>query len=136
MRAIVKEPGKRPEVRTIEPGYKAIQAVIGDWFERAMHGPGVEVYCDENGLAKKLALNVVRPNDRSPIVGTIVAVAADSDGDRDLTDRQVALWLATLSLIAVDPNDSWRSAALAELVPNIHVGDVAMFLRLRGAVFY
>lgn len=130
MKVIIKRPGQRPEVSEIASGYQSIKAIIGGWFERAMTGPDVFVYCDEDGLSKDLPMNLVRPSDGSAIVGTVVAVGVVGDDERSLTERETALWLATLSVIGVDDEEAWRESALEEFEPLIHVDDRQMYSRI------
>lgn len=135
MRVIVKHPDARPRVEDIELGYRSIKAIIGDWFECAMTGPGVHVYCDEDGLRKGLPMNLVRPSDGSPIVGTVVVVGIDHVGDeRGLSEGELALWLATLAVIGFDEADAWRAQAIADLGPFVHDADRAMYDRIAAKV--
>jgi hypothetical protein len=51
--------------------FAAIQAIVGGWLECvgfSLRGKRVDVYCDENGLSKRL------PQNRKGIVGTFVVI--------------------------------------------------------------
>lgn len=100
MQAIVKEPGKPPEVRDIAPTLDAYQGIVGGDIE-VVPGwtiiPGVSMYCNEEGKLDGLPLNFRTPYDH--IVGTVVVVGGPDDEGEDLplTDAQVAQLLPLLN---------------------------------------
>lgn len=88
IRVVVKEPGKRAEVRRIEPGLDSLQSIVGGYIEVAMRGhrffgvtDDLVVYCNEEGALKDLPLNFHRPTDGWPIVGVVLAMKVDESGE-------------------------------------------------------
>lgn len=140
MRVIVKHHDAKPLATDLDVRggkYEAIRAAIGgrDPGSCITH-IGVRVWCDDDALQREPfpPLNLVRPNDGAPIHGSVVVVGEDGPEMCDLTDRQIALWMATLALIGVDRAGTWRLDALDELVPLIHDVDAEMFDQLRVRV--
>lgn len=134
MRVIVKHPDQPPATADLD--MRAIENLLGS-VESCMSGPGVKAHCDGDGLGKGLALNLIRPSDGAPIVGPVVVFGYDGPNERGLTDREVALWMATLAVIGVDgPNGdaSWRPGAIASLERQVHDEDRAAYDRLARAV--
>ena len=66
---VVKEPGKTAEIRNIETKdvLKTCQQLVGGYVEQVGIGPGVNILCNEDGLAMKLP-------DNCGFVGTLVFV--------------------------------------------------------------
>jgi len=134
VRAIVKRPNSAPVEQDIR--LEDLPKIVEGSPGRCISGPGVHVYCNDDGLGTGLPLNVVRPSDGSPIMGTIVAIGVDGPYERGLTERECALWLATLALIGVDPfvglddTKTWRVAAMRDLAPRIHDQDRKMYSKL------
>jgi hypothetical protein len=134
MRVIVKHPEQAPEEADLD--MRAIEKLLGS-VESCLSGPGVKAYCDGDGLGKELQLNLIRPSDGSPIVGPVVVFGHDGPNERGLTDREVALWMATLAVIGVDGPDgdgSWRPGAIASLAPLVHEEDREAYERLARLV--
>lgn len=101
MKVVLKKPNKPAEIVTI-PGRNnldQLRSLISEdpkklpWMDIAVrgnnmfdNGNGIICYCDDEGLLKKLELNFFRPTDLSPIVGNVVAVKTDEEGnDLDMT---------------------------------------------------
>ena len=56
---IVCEPGKKPEVRVIDNGLKAMQAIVGGYIELVRsYLPPYDIYCNEEGLIEDLPINL------------------------------------------------------------------------------
>ncbi len=131
MRVIVKHPDQPPAVADLD--MRAIEKLLGS-VESCMSGPGVKAHCDGDGLGKELRLNLIRPSDGAPIVGPVVVFGYDGPNERGLTEREVALWMATLAVTGVDKDESWRAAAIASLSPLVHDQDRAMYQQLARLV--
>lgn len=133
MRVIIKHPRQAPFSTTIGSDYKALASFCGDAPASCISHGSIRVWCDDEAMQRRPRpdLNLIRPTDGWPVLGTVVCTSTDGPDTASLDDRECALWLATLALIGVDPREQWRRAALAELVPHIHIGDAALFDRLR-----
>lgn len=84
--AKLNDPARKPFSISYEPPLPCV-AVVG---KRMFDNNDLIVYADDDGLAKKLPLNFYRPTDQSSVVGTVVAVKADADGNYlDMTDAEV-----------------------------------------------
>lgn len=109
MRVVVKAPGGEPEVRVIsdKATLTALQGIVDGWIELAWTVPrffGAErlvVYCNEEGKLAELPFNICRPTDGEPVLGTIVAVKGDANGeDLDMTEAEADKVRVTLLLYA------------------------------------
>lgn len=109
MRMIVYRPGLGPSVEDVE-GFEGIRRVVGGYIERvvldadARGRNGISLWCDEDGIAKGLPVNVLAVGPTylgAPICG--VAVIArfervhvgtenEDEEERDLTDEDIARW--------------------------------------------
>lgn len=81
IRVVVKEPGKRAEVRMIDPGLSALQSLVGGYIE-AIHpwrDLRVHAYLNEDGKRLGLAPNFRFGDD--VVVGTVVFSKANASGD-------------------------------------------------------
>lgn len=143
MRVVRKDPGTAPVAVDIVTGprntgvLQALQTAIGGNPGSCITHDGVRVWCDDDALVKKPRppLNLVRPTDSAPIHGTVVVTGEDEHGGSiGLTDRQVALWMATLTLIGFYNNDSGRHATLAHLSQRIHPDDKQDFTELQRRI--
>lgn len=135
MRVIVKHPDAAPFTLDIGPTYDALRAALGATPGSCISHPGVRVWCDDEYMRKDPMppLNLIRPTDEHRIHGTVIVTGEDGPEMRDLDDRQVALWIATLSLISAP--GAWRSAELlADLASKVHDVDAAMYELLRASV--
>jgi hypothetical protein len=87
MRVVVKRPGFHPVVENVKPGLESMQSLVGGYIECAMRGHGffdgddLVIYCNEEGQRLNLADNVVRPTDCHLVVGAVVAVKVDKQGE-------------------------------------------------------
>lgn len=131
MRVILKHPGRAPEAVDLE--IRAIEKLLSS-VEGCMSGPGVKAHCDGDGLGKGLQLNLIRPSDGAPIVGPVVVFGYDGPNERGMTEREVALWMATLAVTGVDEDESWRATAITSLAPLVHDQDRAMYQQLARLV--
>lgn len=137
MRVILKHPAEAPCIYTMpDARYPTISFALGRVnVGSCITHAGIRVLCDDDALRKRPqpALNLVRPTDNAPVHGAVMVIGEEGDYC-SLLDRQVALWMATIALIAVDERRTWRAAALRQLVPLIHEEDVGMFTQLRMRV--
>lgn len=137
MRVITKQPDRAPSIHEIpDAEYRTLSFALGRVnVGSCITHAGVRVLCDDDALRKKPVppLNLIRPTDNAPVHGDVLVIGEDHDYC-SLHDRQVALWMATIALIAVDARATWRAAALRELVPRIHAEDIGMFTQLRMRV--
>lgn len=65
--------------------FREMQAIVGGWLECvpfSLQGKRVDVYCDEDGLSKKL------PKNRKGIVGTFVVLGRSRNKMIKLTQEQ------------------------------------------------
>jgi len=138
MRVIIKHPGAAPTIADIAGSYESLRAALGADPGSCITYPGVRVWCDDDALLKTPLpkLNLIRPSDAAPVHGIVAVLGEEGPDCCGLDDRQVALWMATLSLIGVDELATWRAAALDQLVPLVHDQDRAMFEQLRKLVAY
>jgi len=87
-RVVIKKPGFRPYIKEIDAGLDSLQALVEGYIEVAMRAPnffggGDELVCyvNEEGLLKEMPLNIYRPSDGHPLVGPLVAVKTDNQGE-------------------------------------------------------
>jgi hypothetical protein len=104
-RYILKNPGEAPAAGEIKLTLQQLQRFVGGYVENlpAAYKPGgatFDVYMNEEGLLKRLPLNLMIGV--TPIVGPVVILAHDSEGEvRSLTakeERQAMAWLAGISV--------------------------------------
>lgn len=81
MKVIYKKPLLPAEIRDIGTDYSDIKNLMDNVSLaiaiKAQHlwdSHDLIIYCDDDGLIKKLDLNFYRPTDHAPIVGNVVAV--------------------------------------------------------------
>lgn len=80
LKAIVKEPGKEPEMFIVTNELKALQKLVGGYIECAMVEEDMVVVCDEEGRIKGKPFNCWF--DGISFVGTIVVLGSkDEDFD-------------------------------------------------------
>jgi len=94
VKAVICKPGvDRPEVIELpdneEAAFKEMQKLVGGYLERIRAGK-YDIYCDEDGRAKRLPPN--RPVTGRLLVGTIVIVKFKAGSFAGLTDNE-ATWL-------------------------------------------
>ncbi len=104
IKVVVKKPNELAVITSIKSkkSLDDIRALVAEdpahppWIEIAIkaHGmfEGLDLvcYCDEEGLLKKLPLNFYRPTDQAPIVGNVVAVKTNQNGDDvDMSEAEV-----------------------------------------------
>jgi hypothetical protein len=114
-RAIFKMPGKPPELVDVEPELYALQNQIGGYIEsvvvdviegvEAVGNPlgDVVIYVDEDGRSKCLSPNIAMGD---IVVGPVLVIGdGGHELEIDLTDEQVAFWMAKLVELAIPPGD-------------------------------
>ena len=89
MTIVVKEVGKRPEVREIEGTLKEMQAIVDGNIEAIYLPDGLVMVCDEEGKIKDKTGNFRFGWDY--IVGDVFFVGAGEEDFVSLTDEQVEL---------------------------------------------
>ena len=88
VKASVKVPGKRFEVKMLEDDLGVYQSLVGGYIEAVGIGKGVLALCDEDGKFKGLQYNFPIWNG-DHIVGTAVLVGRDGEGNfASLTEEQ------------------------------------------------
>lgn len=102
IKVIVKEPGKKPEVKIIKDSLQTLQTIVGGYIEAVgIPIPDVDFFCDEEGKMK----NGVKPNFyvnedtpyRDLIFGTVVFVGGNENGgNQSLTSWQIKKILSWL----------------------------------------
>ena len=89
IQVVVKEPMKKPEIRTIENMLKAKQEIIGGYIEYFPFVNGYDIVLNEEGKLEHLPANLVFHGDMEIIVGTIIVSKANEEGeDVGLTDEE------------------------------------------------
>lgn len=90
-------PGCEPRVVTIGDGYENLQALVGGTLDAGLLAENLSVMFHDEGLLLGLPPNV-RTNTGTLLVGTLVVIRCDDDGDEiDTTDADLATtraWLA------------------------------------------
>lgn len=106
MRAVIKRAGYLPVEAILADSdtLRATQRAVGGYIEMAFclpsHDEGytVDVYCNEEGRLRGLPLNILNPRTGDVIVGDVIAVRGDPDGNTvDLTDLEVRAMLRVLT---------------------------------------
>lgn len=91
IRVLVKEPGKDAEVREVNDDLESLQQIVAGYIE-GFNLPDCDAqgYCNEEGLLLNLKPNIYRPAYKDAIVGPIVFVNYNDEGDAcSLTDEQI-----------------------------------------------
>lgn len=81
--AVVKYPYQKPQVVALEKGLKPLQEIVGGMIDAA-DLPGIEGvygYANDEGLLIGLEPNIYRPEYEDALVGPLVFVGANYDGD-------------------------------------------------------
>ena len=87
IQVVVKEPMKKPEIRTIENTLKAKQEIVGGYIEYFPFINGYDIVLNEEGKLEHLPANIVIHHDI--VVGTIFISKANERGeDVGLTDEE------------------------------------------------
>ena len=91
--AVVKYPGEQPKTIALETGLKPLQNIVGGMITGA-DLPGIEGvfgYANDEGLLIGMEPNIYRPEWKDALVGPLVFVGADDEGeDISLTREQVS----------------------------------------------
>lgn len=89
MKVVVKEPGKKPEVREIKNTLKSFQEIVGGFIEAIPFEKGTILVCNEEGKIERRAVNLFYKDDL--IVGTVIITTSNFSGEEfiDLTDSQI-----------------------------------------------
>ena len=93
IRVLVVEPGKDPEVRTIENSLEGIQEIVQGYIECVtLHdkaGEDLVLICNEEGKIRNLQMNAIIPEIDDMIFGTFLIAGTDRDEFASLTDEQI-----------------------------------------------
>ena len=93
IRVLVVEPGKDPEVRTIENSLEGIQEIVQGYIEcvtlRDKAGEDLVLICNEEGKIRNLPMNAMIPEIDDMIFGTFLIAGTDRDEFASLTDEQI-----------------------------------------------
>lgn len=85
---VVKEPNKKPEIKTIDGSLASMQAIVGGYIESINVSSRIDLWINEDGLAEKLPFNLYAKD--IPLFGTIFAAAHNDEGDMiSLTKNQI-----------------------------------------------
>lgn len=94
MKAVVCKVGHKPEIVELsdngEAAFEEIRKIVGGYVERVRMGK-FDLYCDEDGLMKRLPFNRTLPDGR-PIVGDFVILHYGPQWLVGLSDSE-ATWL-------------------------------------------
>jgi hypothetical protein len=130
MRIVVKEPGKAPEVREIEHGLDAMQAIVAHGDHRMIElipdgPPGLDLWANEeakyaralvNDEWQYLIANLSIFDGQDYVMGTVLVTASTNMGEtRGLEDAEVDIAVEWLKQHAVGILDAFRAEAMAEL---------------------
>ena len=100
---LVKQPGKRAHIRTIEHTLEAFQEIVGGDLEQVplmydvllSHIPYICAFCNDSGKIKRLPANFLIGNILNGcydvICGPVVFAGVDEDETVSLTERQISL---------------------------------------------
>ena len=93
IRALVVEPGKDPEVRTIENSLEGVQQIVQGYIEcvtlRDKAGEDLVLICNEEGKIRNLQMNAIIPEIDDMIFGAFLIAGTDRDEFASLTDEQI-----------------------------------------------
>lgn len=92
LRIFIKEPEKNGYVSTVNDNYKDLQKIVGGYLESVpLHSSRkITLLCDEEGKLKNKKPNLYFMNSNDTIVGTVIFVSYNSEGEfKSLTDKQI-----------------------------------------------
>lgn len=87
MKAIIKEPGKKPRITEIENNLAALQEAVGGYIETVTLAKDCCIICNEEGRLQGLPYNLTFGG--ISFVGTILFVGVAGDKFADLSECQV-----------------------------------------------
>lgn len=91
IKAIVKYPGKEPELRKLTDTLETYQNIVGGYIECFALEEGVTLICNEEGHLNDMQFNVWI--DGYCICGPLVIVGTDGENFTDITRSRAFLWL-------------------------------------------
>ena len=92
---VVKEPNKKPEIRTIDGSLEEMQKIVGGYIESVSISGNIDLWVNEDGLAEKLPFNLYARD--IPLFGTIFAAAHNEEGDMiSLNKNQITQMIGLL----------------------------------------
>jgi hypothetical protein len=87
MKAIIKEPGKKPRITEIENNLAALQKAVGGYIETVTFAEDCCIICNEEGRLQGLPYNLTFCG--GSFVGTILFIGVAGDEFADLSECQV-----------------------------------------------
>ena len=95
MRAIVKEPGRMPDVRNVSNDLRALQDIVGGYIETVTFTTDCVAICNEEGRIRGMAHNICFCG--VDFVGPVIFVGADGEEFTDLTQETAAFLIRELT---------------------------------------
>ena len=94
MKAIIKEPGKKPRITEIENSLSALQEAVGGYIETVTFAADCCIICNEEGRLQELPYNLTFC--RVSFVGTILFIGVLGDEFADLSKEYAEILLGQL----------------------------------------
>ncbi len=94
MKAIIKEPGKKPRITEIENSLSALQEAVGGYIETVTFAEDCCIICNEEGRLQELPYNLTFC--RVSFVGTILFIGVLGDEFADLSKEYAEILLGQL----------------------------------------
>ena len=94
MKAIIKEPGKKPRITEIENRLSALQEAVGGYIETVTFAEDCCIICNEEGRLQELPYNLTFC--RVSFVGTILFIGVLGDEFADLSKEYAEILLGQL----------------------------------------
>lgn len=94
MKAIIKEPGKKPRITEIENNLAALQKAVGGYIETVTFAENCCIICNEEGRLQGLPYNLTFCG--GSFVGTILFIGVAGDEFADLSKEYAEILLGQL----------------------------------------
>lgn len=96
MKAIIKEPGKKPRITEIENNLTALQQAVGGYIETLTFTEDCCIICNEEGRLQGLPYNLTFGG--MSFVGTVLFVGVAGDEFADLSERKINFLMQCLEV--------------------------------------
>lgn len=96
MKAIIKEPGKKPRITEIENNLAALQEAVGGYIETVTLAKDCCIICNEEGRLQGLPYNLTFGG--ISFVGTVLFVGVVGDEFADLGERKRNFFMQCLEV--------------------------------------
>lgn len=96
MKAIIKEPGKKPRITEIENNLAALQEAVGGYIETVTLAKDCCIICNEEGRLQELPYNLTFGG--IPFVGTVLFVGVAGDEFCSLSERKINFLIQCLEV--------------------------------------